>query len=346
MGASRMAIMSGALPLSMARAVIPAGELDELRDARDVLRHEAQTILDLSRRLNSSFCSAVAYIRDCRGTAVVTGMGKAGLIGRKIAATFSSTGTRAMYLHPADAVHGDVGCVRADDVVIALSNSGETEELLRLLPILRDLGVPIIAITGDEQSALGRAAQVSLLLGNIREAGTLGLAPTASTTAMLALGDALAMVVSRSKGFTKQEFSRNHPGGSLGRKTTAVSELMRQGEQVRVASERLTVREALVTRGKPERRTGAVMLVDEGGRLSGVFTDSDLVRMLESRRDVQLDEPIRNVMTQTPKTISPDVAVAEAIEVLSVHHISELPVIDRDGRPIGLVDITDLIGVQ
>lgn len=329
-----------------ARAVIPAEEFDELREARDVIRHEAQTLHDLSRRLDSSLCDAVDLLRRCAGTVIVTGMGKAGLIGRKIAATLASTGTQALFLHPAEAVHGDLGCVSSDDVVLALSNSGETDEIRRLLPILKQFDVPLIAITANERSALGQSADVTLGLGAIREAGSLGLAPTASTTAMLALGDALALVVSQSRGFTKQQFARNHPGGSLGLQVTTVSEVMRQGDQLRIAPETASVRDALVTPGSPGRRTGAVMLVDAEGRLSGVFTDSDLVRLLETRREGQLDAPIGDVMTRRPKTITPEAMIAEAIEILSAHHISELPVLDSDGRPVGLVDITDLVGIR
>jgi arabinose-5-phosphate isomerase len=326
------------------RSVIPAEEFDELREARDVIRHEAQTLYDLSRRLDSSLCDAVDLLRRCAGTVIVTGMGKAGLIARKIAATLSSTGTRSIFLHPAEAVHGDLGCVSSDDVVLALSNSGETEEIRRLLPILQQFDVPLVAITANEHSALAEAADVTLALGPVREAGSLGLAPTASTTAMLALGDALALVVSRCKGFTQQQFARNHPGGSLGRKVTHVSEVMRHGDQLRIARDTASVREALVTPGSPGRRTGAVMLIDADGRLSGVFTDSDLVRLLEARRDAGLDGPIADVMTRRPKTIAPDAVIADAVEILSTHQISELPVLDSQERPVGLVDITDLIG--
>src|SRR5579871_2253949 len=265
---------------------------EQLGEGRDIIRREALALTELSRRLDSTFCRAVEHIAGCRGTVVVTGMGKAGLIGRKITATLSSTGTRAQFLHPAEAVHGDIGCVHGDDVVLALSNSGETEELCRLLPIIRRIGCRLIAVTARETSTLGSAADLTLLLGHVPEACQFGLAPTASTTAMLALGDALALVVSRARGFTREQFALYHPAGSLGQKLKIVQEVMRSGEQLRIAPDTATIREVFVNRRKPGRRTGAVMLVDSEGRLSGLFTDSDLVRLLENRREDQLDRPI------------------------------------------------------
>lgn len=325
---------------------IPFTEVEQLREAREILRDAAQAVADLSRRLDTQFCAAVSLLEHCTGSVVVTGMGKAGLIGRKLAATLSSTGTRALFLHPAEAVHGDLGCVRCDDVVLALSNSGETEEICRLLPLLARIEVPIVAITGRAASALGQAASVTLEIGPLREAGHFGLAPTTSTTAMLALGDALALVVSRSRGFTRQQFGQFHPAGSLGRQLQTVSEAMRSGDQLRIAPETSTIRDVFVNIRKTGRRTGAVMLVDGDGRLSGLFTDSDLVRLLEDRRENEIDRPIVGAMTARPKTIAPEAPLADAISLLSQYHISELPVIDAEGRPVGLVDITDLISLM
>jgi arabinose-5-phosphate isomerase len=322
---------------------IPHHEFEELREAREVLRLASHALAELSRRLDSRFCEAVTLLRRCNGAIVVTGMGKAGLIGRKIAATLSSTGTRALFLHPAEAVHGDIGCVHADDVVLALSNSGETEELCRLTPLLKRIGTPIVAMTSRGTSTLGRAADVTLELGSIAEAGQFGLAPTTSTTAMLGLGDALALVVSRARGFTRDQFGRLHPAGNLGRQLQSVSELMRSGDQLRIADETATIREVFVGMRKPGRRTGAVMLTDSNGRLSGLFTDSDLVRLLENRRENEMDLPIAGAMTSHPKTITTEAPLTDVITLMSRHHISELPVIDDQGRPIGLIDITDLI---
>lgn len=325
---------------------IPWSHVEQLRHARDVLRAEAQAIEELSKRLDADFCAAVDALLRCRGRVVVCGMGKAGLIGRKIAATLSSTGTPAQFLHPAEAVHGDLGCLGRGDVLLALSNSGETDELCRLLPVVRGLEVPIVAVTALDTSTLGSQADVVIRLGRLREAGPTGLAPTTSTTVMLAVGDALALVVSRLKGFTPQQFAVFHPGGSLGRQLASVGEIMRKGDQLRIARDDATIREVFTGLGKPGRRTGAVMLVDADGRLSGLFTDSDLARLLEQRREFQLDHPIAGVMTARPVTIGPDAQLREAVDVLSTRKISELPVVDDEHRPVGLIDITDVIGLM
>ncbi len=326
--------------------VFPFDEFEQLREAREIIRQEAQALHDISRGLDGAFSAAVGLIVACPGTIVVTGMGKAGLIGRKVVATFSSTGTRSLFLHPAEAVHGDLGSVRAGDVVLALSNSGETEELCRLLPIIGKLGVSLIAVTARETSTLGGASDVVIRLGHIPEAGHFGLAPTTSTTAMLALGDALALVTSRAKGFTRQQFATFHPAGALGKKLQTISDVMRQGEQLRIAAETATIRDVFVGHRISGRRTGAVMLVDAEGRLSGLFTDSDLVRLLEARREEQLDRPISEVMTAAPKRVTCEAPLGDAIALLSQHRISELPVTDDDSRPVGLIDITDVISLM
>ena len=330
----------------LVRPVIPHSRLQQLREARDILRAESQAIDGLADHLDESFCAACDLVHNSSGTVIITGMGKAGLIGAKTAATLSSTGTPARFLHPAEAVHGDVGAVQAGDVAVVLSNSGETEEVCRLVPILRRLQVSIIAITATAVSSLGQQADVVVAMGNLREAGHHGLAPTTSTAAMLALGDALALVVSRMKGFSPTDFAVFHPAGSLGDQLRTVGEAMRGGEELRVAFEGSDVREVFVQAGKPGRRTGAVMLVDESGRLSGLFTDSDLARLLETRRDNALDRPIAEVMTRQPMTASPDMLLLDLIELLSARKISEVPVVDAQSRPIGLIDITDLIGLM
>jgi arabinose-5-phosphate isomerase len=270
-------------------------------------------------------------------------MGKAGLIGQKIAATLASTGTPAQFLHPAEALHGDLGRVARNDVVLALSNSGETEEMARLLPSLRDLGAAVVAITARRESTLGRYAQAVVELGEIAEACPLGLAPSASTAAMLAVGDALALVVSRQKGFAANDFARYHPGGSLGRKLARVEEVMRPLAECRVARDDQPVRDVIVSQNRPGRRTGAIMLIDADGRLSGVFTDSDLARRIADGPSLPLDEPIATVMTRAPKSVPAGSRLAAALEILSAHKISELPVLDADGRPLGLIDVTDVV---
>lgn len=327
----------------------PAGSLtpfEQLRLARDIVRQEAQGLLALAESLGEAFCAAARLLADCRGSVIVSGVGKAGLVGQKIAATLSSTGTRSHFVHPAEAIHGDLGRLHADDVVLMLSYSGHTDEITRLLPPIAALRVPLVAMTGRLDSPLAKAASVVLHLGAIREACPLGLAPSTSTTAMLALGDALALVVSRMKHFTADDFARFHPGGSLGLKLANVEQAMRPVADCRVATSDQSVRAALIAESRPGRRTGAIMIVDDGGRLAGIFTDSDLARLLENRRDNAIDGPISAVMTADPTTVTIGTRLAEACEILAARKISELPVVDDEHRPVGLIDITDLVGVE
>lgn len=327
-------------------ASLPLAQFESLREGRAVIRQEAEALLELSHRLDGGFCDAVELVLGCRGSIVVTGMGKAGLIGQKVAASLSSLGVRAHFLHPAEAVHGDLGCLSADDVLLALSNSGETEEVCRLLPILQRLGIAVIAVTAGDSSTLGRQARATIRLGRLREAGQYGLAPSTSTTAMLAVGDALALVASRLKGFTPQQFAVFHPGGSLGRRLSTVEEIMRSADQLRIANEAATIREVLVTLSRPGRRTGAVIVTDGAGRLVGLFTDSDLARLFEQRRESCLDRPIAEVMTRNPLTIPSTATLNDVVELLSEKKISELPVVTAQQEPVGLVDITDVIGLM
>ena len=318
---------------------------EQLRYARQILQVESRTLQQVAKRLDQAFCRAVEYLGRCRGSVIVTGIGKAGLIGQKIMATLASTGTPAHYLHPAEAVHGDLGRIHPEDVVLVLSQSGETEEVVRLLPPLAELGVPILAITGRAQSRLGRAAAVVIELGGLEEACPLGLAPSSSTTAMLAVGDALALVASRMRGFGREDFARLHPAGSLGLKLSKVEDHMRPLEQCRIASQEETVRDVLVRVRVPGRRTGATMLVDAEGRLAGIFTDSDLARLFERRRDGDLDAPIRGVMTRTPLKTQRGAMMTEAVVLMAQRKISELPVVDAEGRPVGMIAVTDVVGL-
>lgn len=327
------------------RAPDPLSPFEQLRLARQIVRTEGQTLLSLADRLNEEFCHAVALLASAKGSVIVSGMGKAGLIGQKIAATFASTGTRSHFLHPSEAIHGDLGRIHRDDVAIVLSFSGQTEEIVRILPSIRDLNVPIVAVTGQPESALGKSAAVTLDLGAIREACPHGLAPTASTTAMLAIGDALALVLSRMRGFTSEDFARFHPGGSLGRKLARVEDVMRPLAQCRVARQSQTLRETLIVQSRPGRRTGAIMIVDEDGLLAGIFTDSDLARLLEANRDSAIDGPLADVMTRSPATTHAGEQLSAACDLLSRRKISELPVVDQAGRPLGLIDITDVVGI-
>jgi len=318
---------------------------EQLGYARQIIQIESRALGQLANRLDGEFCQAVKLLHQCQGNVIVTGIGKAGVIGQKIMATLASTGTPSHWLHPAEAVHGDLGRIHREDVVLILSQSGETEEIVRLLPSLNELGVPILAITGQRTSSLGQAAIVTIELGNLQEACALGLAPTTSTTAMLAVGDALALVTSRMRCFGREDFARFHPGGSLGNKLSKVENHMRPLEHCRLASDDITVREVLVRVGKPGRRTGATMLVNAEGVLSGIFTDSDLARLFEQRRDKDLDGPIRNVMTPDPLRVQIGSMMIDAVAILVERKISELPVVDAADKPIGLIDITDVVAL-
>lgn len=315
-----------------------------LDHGREILRAEGQAVLGMADALDDSFCRAVRLIAGCTGKVVVTGIGKAGLVAQKISATLASTGTPSHFLHPAEAMHGDLGVLRRDDVVLGLSQSGETEEITRLLPHLAAAGVRIIALTGRIDSTLGRAADVVVATGLVREACVLGLAPSTSTSVLLALGDSLALVVSSLRAFTHEDFAARHPGGSLGRQLMRVDDAMRPLAQCRTARPEETVR-AVFSRPLPSRRTGAVMIVDSTGLLAGIFTDSDLARLFERRNDVALDGAIRDVMTGRPTTVAAGTRLRDALAVLESRRLSELPVVDADGRPLGLLDIVDLVGL-
>jgi arabinose-5-phosphate isomerase len=324
----------------------PLSPFEQLRYARDIIELEAQALAKISHRLGPEFCDATRLLYECPGSVIVTGIGKAGLIGAKISATLASTGTRSIFLHPAEAVHGDLGRIRADDVVLVLSQSGETEEVVRLLPSLARLGVPVIALTGRANSTLARSATVVLSLGPLQEACPLGMAPSTSTTAMLALGDALALVTMRLHGFGHEDFARVHPAGALGRRLSRVEERMRPLADCRVARESHIVRDVFASLVRPGRRSGAIMLVDDSGALAGLFTDSDLARLFEQRRDDAIDRPIREVMTRNPCAVPAGAMLTDAVSILAERKISELPVIDARHAPVGLLDITDVLAMM
>jgi arabinose-5-phosphate isomerase len=320
-------------------------EVEGIAFAREVLRIEEEALARVRERMGGSIARAAELLYRTPGNVIVTGMGKAGLVGQKLAATLSSTGTRAFPLHPSEAIHGDLGRIRSDDVVIALSQSGETEELVGLIPAIRRLGACLIAITERTTSSLGQAADLCIALGPIEEACPLGLAPSASSTVLMAVGDALALLVSRMRDFTAEDFALYHPGGSLGRKLTKVEEVMRTGRQLRRAYAHESVRTVFVRLAGPRRRSGAVLIEDEQSILQGIFTDSDLARLFERRREAELDRSIGEVMTPDPYSIRVGATLAEAVELLKMHKISELPVVDRGDHLVGLIDVTDLIGL-
>jgi arabinose-5-phosphate isomerase len=319
--------------------------VDQLEYARQIVRAEAEALEQVASRIDGNFLAAVDLMQRCAGRVAVTGTGKSADVGQKIAGTLNSTGTRAYVLDATRAMHGDLGMVHPNDVVLVLSHSGESEEIIRLLGPLRQMASALIGLTSDGRSTLATKADVAIVLGPLEEVCPLGLAPSTSTTAMIAVGDALAFVLTRLREFTREDFARFHPAGSLGRKLLKVDAMMRKGDEMRLAPQDTSVREVFSQARRRGRRTGAVLLTDGEGRLRGLFTDSDLARLFEQRRDGALDRPIREVMTPNPITVLLGTRVIDAVEILSRRKISELPVVDADGRPAGLLDITDLIGM-
>ncbi len=319
-------------------------DADLLSRGRAILRAEGEAVLRSAEALDGAFVRAVRLVERCTGSVVVTGIGKAGLVARKISATLASTGTPSHFLHPAEAMHGDLGVLRRDDVLLALSQSGETEEITRFLPHVTARGIHIVALTGRADSTLGRAADVVVPTGAVREACLLGLAPSTSTALMLALGDALALVTSGLRRFTPEDFAARHPGGNLGRQLMLVEDAMRPMNQCRVACVSDTVR-GVFAQPLPARRTGAVMIVDAAGVLAGIFTDSDLARLFERCNDAAIDQPISSVMTSRPTTVLVGTRLRDAVAILETRRLSELPVVDECGRPHGLLDIVDLVGL-
>ena len=308
---------------------------------RDVLATEAAAIRAVSERLGASFLAAVRALFDCRGRVVVIGIGKSGHVARKIAATFASTGTPAFFVHAAEAGHGDLGMITAEDVVLLMSNSGETDELVSLVPHLKRQGARLIALTGNEHSSLAAAADVHLDASVDGEACPLGLAPSASTTAALALGDALALTLLDARGFSVEDFARSHPGGSLGRRLfTHVSDVMRSGAAIPSVSLAASLADAVVEMSG--KGMGMTAVVDGDGKLAGIFTDGDLRRCLTRVRDFA-SEPIAALMTSTPRTIGPDRLAIDCVDLMeTVPKISALLVVDADDRLVGALHLHDL----
>jgi arabinose-5-phosphate isomerase len=313
--------------------------MTDLELARQVLRIEADAILQLVDRLDGSFSRAVDILQECRGRVLLTGMGKSGIIARKIAATLSSTGTAAFFLHPADAIHGDLGALQADDVIIALSYGGETGEILRLLETIRRVGARMLAITGFPASTLGQAADVTLDCRVSEEACPLNLAPTASTTAALALGDALAMALLVRKGFRQEDFANLHPGGKLGKRLLRLEQVMHAGDQLPAVVADTAMREVIYEMSR--KGLGMTCVVDEAGRLHGIITDGDLRRHMMSSSSV-LDQTAGMVMTRGPVTVSRSLLAVEALNLMEQRKITSVVVVAPDGRVEGVVHIHDL----
>lgn len=313
-----------------------------LKRAADVLRNEADGVLSLVERLDDNFVRAVGLMRQCAGKVVVTGVGKSGHICAKIAATLASTGTPAFFLHSGEALHGDIGMVMNGDVILAVSNSGETDEILRLLPHFKHHGLKLIAMTGNPESTLARSSEAVLNVGIIDEACPLGLAPTTSTTAALAMGDALAVVLLEEKGFKQEDFAFRHPGGILGRRLfLRVAELMYRGGQLPLVQEQTLVKDALFE--ITSKRLGVTGVANSKGKLVGVITDGDLRRGLAGRGQI-LDLRARDIMTGNPKTIPADTLATEAIAVMERFSITSLFVVENGSKkPLGVIHLHDLV---
>ena len=316
-----------------------------LSRARQVLRIEAGGLTSLAHRLDQKFEQLVNLCRNCEGLIVVAGIGKSGLIAEKWAATLASVGVRSTFLDAGRALHGDSGILSVGDLLISLSVSGETQEVCALLdtPSARS-GVTRVVVTSHSESNAARRGDLVIPLGNLTEADDHQLLPTTSSTALLALGDALAVCLSEARGLTREEFFGSHPAGGLGLKQRGIRDVMRTGVSVRTAFSDRPVRDVLRRRHIPGRRSGAVPIVERNGMLCGVLTDSDLVRLLETGRDNLLDGPVHAVMTGDPIAIEDTACLLDAVAMLSIHRVSEIPVVDRDGYLVGLLDITDVIG--
>ena len=312
-----------------------------IKRAKEVFRLEAEAVSALAKKLDDNFVKAVEAISNCRGRVVVTGMGKAGIIGQKISATLASLGTPSIWLHSAEAVHGDLGRVTKEDIVIALSNSGETEETKSLIPVLKKIGAKIIAVTGNKNSSLAKFSNLVLDVSVKKEACPLGLAPTSSTTAMLAMGDALAVCLVEKKGFKEKDFALFHPGGALGRKLLLkVDDIMRKGKDNPIVNEEAIVKDVLYA--ITEARAGSASVVNKSGKLSGIFTDGDLRRTLEKKLDFNTTL-VSTVMSKTPRTVSPDALAVEAVQMMEQYNITQLLVIDANKKVLGALNMHDLL---
>ncbi|MFW6380980.1 MAG: KpsF/GutQ family sugar-phosphate isomerase [Bacillota bacterium] len=328
------------IPVSKASAIDDHQLEVILQQARQVLDIEAQAVQELKKSVNGNFRKALELILWVEGRVVFVGMGKSGLVARKLAATFSSTGTPAFFVHAGEALHGDLGMITEDDVIIAISQSGETEEVLDLLPSVRRIGASMITLTGNPRSTLGEYADICLNAGVKEEACPHDLAPTASTTAAMAFGDALAVALSRIKGFTSREFALYHPGGSLGRKLlTTVKDVMEIRQQNPVVDGETTVKKALFT--MTSTRMGSTSVVDEQGRLVGIITDGDIRRLLEQSTDF-MDKPVADYMTSDPVTIDPDKLATEALKIMEEYEINDLPAV-KGRKPVGMLNFQDLL---
>ncbi|MFP4131944.1 MAG: SIS domain-containing protein [Thiohalospira sp.] len=327
----------------MSDAMTPEPEEDRLRElAAAVLDGEARAVAALREHLDAGFLHACRLLLGCRGRVVVTGMGKSGHVAGKVAATLASTGTPAFFVHPGEASHGDLGMITADDVVVALSNSGETDELLTILPVLKRLGVPMVALTGRPDSTLAREADTHVDVSVAEEACPLGLAPTTSTTAALAMGDALAVALLEARGFRREDFARTHPSGRLGKRLLVhIRDIMHHGEGVPRVAPQASLADALVEMSR--KGLGFTLVVEADDRLAGIFTDGDLRRVLDHGPVDVHATAIGEVMTRSGRTLDPDQLAAEALEIMERHRINGAPVVDAEQRVVGACNMHDLL---
>lgn len=319
----------------------------DLDYARKVIQSEAQAIMAVVPIVDGVFAEAAQMIYDCKGSVILSGIGKAGIIGQKISATLASTGTPSHFLHPAEAVHGDIGRLREEDIVMVLSHGGETDEITRLINLVKQLQIRLIAITGDGDSTLSSHSDVILCMGKMSEACPLGVAPSVSTTCMLAVGDALALTVMKARDFSVEDYVRFHPGGSLGAglMTVEQSMMLKQGEKLPIAKVDDTIKQ-LLEKTKDVKRHGAVMIVDKNGRLAGIITDADIRRLMAKEQKRIFDIKVGDVMTAECKKIRANALAAEATAIFHKYRVDELPVIDNDGRPVGLIDVQDIVTIK
>lgn len=319
----------------------------DLEYARNVIEAEADAIISVKPIVDAAFTRACRMIYECCGSCIISGIGKAGIIGQKISATLASTGTPSHFLHPAEAVHGDLGRLRKDDIVIVLSYGGETDEVTRLINMVKQLDIPLIAITGERDSTLCKYSDVALCMGQMDEVCPLGVAPSVSTTCMLAVGDALALTVMKARNFSVEDYVRFHPGGSLGTKlmTVAQSMLFRPGEKLPVVNVGDTIKVLLEKTGEIKRH-GAAMVVRKEGKLAGIITDADLRRLITKHGIEAFEFKAGDVMTRDCKKIRADALAAEATAIFHKYRIDDLPVVDADDKPVGLIDVQDIVTIK
>jgi arabinose-5-phosphate isomerase len=319
----------------------------DLDYAVDVINAEANAIKHVVPIVDDQFVKALRIIYDCTGVVIVSGIGKAGIIGQKISATLASTGTPSHFLHPAEAVHGDLGRVKPEDVVLVLSYGGETDEIIRLISLVKERNIKLIALTGDNGSTLGKYSDVSLYMGVLKEACPLGVAPSVSTTCMLAVGDAIALTVMKARNFAVEDYVKFHPGGSLGRKLMTVGQSMmfRPNEKLPVVKSDKTIKQML-DKTKDVKRHGAVMVVNDDGELVGIFTDADLRRLTAQDGSAASEFKLCDVMTTDCKKIRVDALAAEATAIFHKYRVDELPVVDADDKPVGLIDVQDVLAIK